>query len=360
MKALLALLRPLALPVTLIAAVCALLLYMDGSARKASAASKIPHVAVIQHASQASLDEGLKGLLDTFTARGYVDGKNIRFQIFNAEGDIATANSIAQQVTDGSFDLIMTISTTSMQTVANVNKQRRIPHVFGLVADPYSAGVGANRDKPLDHPPYMAGVGTMVPVGKPLDIALAMNPSMKRVGMVWNSAESNSRAYAEATRAACATLGLELLEANAENSSSVGEAASSLVARGIDAILVTGDVSVLVAVDSLVAAARRGHIPVFSLIPPNTRKGAIFDFGADFVQLGVITAQMGIDVLQGRKRLTEIPILNVVPERLYINLVAISEVKDRWRLPPALLEQASVVIDETGEHAGPAAGVKLH
>ena len=360
MRALLALLRPLALPVTLIVAVSALLLYMDSSARTAAAASTVPRVAVIQHASQASLDESLKGMLDTFAAQGYVDGRNIRLQLFNAEGDIATANSIAQQVTDGSFDLVVTVSTPSMQTVATANKQRHVPHVFGVVTDPYSSGVGANRENPLDHPAWMAGVGSMVPVGEPLAIALAMNPSMKRVGLVWNSAESNSRAYAEATRAACGKLGLELLEANAENSSAVGEAASSLVARGIDAILVTGDVTVLVAVDSVVAAARRGHIPVFSLIPPNTRKGAIFDFGADFTQLGAIVGQMAIEVLQGRKTTAAIPILNVVPEKLFINTVAIAEVQDRWRLPPEILRNASVVIDQTGEHAGPAAATAPH
>ena len=135
----------------------------------------------------------------------------------------------------------------------------------------------------------------------------------------------------------------------------MGEAASSLVARGIDAILVTGDVTVLVAVDSVVAAAKRGHIPVFSLIPPNTRKGAIFDYGADFVQLGSIVGEMAVEVLQGRKTPAQIPIVNLVPEKLLNHPVALEAFKDRWRLPPAILQKASVVIDASGEHAGPAA-----
>ena len=41
----------------------------------------------------------------------------------------------------------------------------------------------------------------------------------------------------------------------------------------------------LVAADAVVAAARKGRIPVFSVIPPNVTKGTLFDLGADFYEI---------------------------------------------------------------------------
>jgi hypothetical protein len=98
----------------------------------------------------------------------------------------------------------------------------------------------------------------MQPVAEALRLAKTLFPGLKTVGVVWNSAESNSEANTLIARDVCQELGINLLEANVDNSSGVFEAASSLVARGAQALWVGGDVTVIVAIDSVVAAARRG------------------------------------------------------------------------------------------------------
>lgn len=176
------------------------------------------------------------------------------------------------------------------------------------------------------------------------------------MGLAWNAAESNSAAFTMATRAACKDLGIRLLEANAESTSGVLEAASSLVSRGADALFITGDVTVLVAADSVVAAGKRGRIPAFSIMPPNVKKGTIFDLGANFHDVGVQVGELAAKVLHGADPAT-VPVLNVVPERLVVNKVAFTGLRDPWRLPPELLGRAEMIIDEHGEHKGaPASG----
>jgi len=130
------------------------------------------------------------------------------------------------------------------------------PHVFGAVADPPSAGVGISRNDPLSHPKHLVGIGTFLPVRPTFDLARRMNPALKSIGVVWNPGESNSEAFTKKARAVCADMGLQLLEATVDNSSGVYEAANSLVARGADVLWVGGDVTVLVALDSAIAAAR--------------------------------------------------------------------------------------------------------
>lgn len=339
-------LRPVLLPLGLIIAVAALLLAMD-PVRDQQQTTRIPRVALMQHASQGALDDGVTGVLLGLEKRGFVAGKTMQLEQFNAHGELATANDIARRVTDGSFDLIITVSTASLQAVANVNRQHRRPHVFGIVAKSSIAGVGVSATDPLDHPPYMSGADSFLPVDKPLELARRMYPGLRKLGLVWHSAEANSEAYTEATRAVCAKLGIELLEATVDTPSGVGEAAASLASRGAEAFIVTGDVMVLVSIDSVIKAGLQAGIPTFTISPGNVRKGALFDLGADFLSVGVETGDLAADVLAGRD-LQEVPVTNRVPERFNLNLVALAKFP-KWRLPPGLAEKAQVLIDASGE-----------
>jgi ABC-type uncharacterized transport system substrate-binding protein len=350
--------RRLWLGVALIAAASLILLISDVGQRRSGGA--LPRVAVFQSASQAALDDGVHGILDAMAEHGFVDGKTILVQRFNAENDIGTANAIARQITSGEFDLVVTSSTVAMQTVANANKSGKTRHVFGIVADPFSAGVGISRENPLEHPKYMTGIGSMVPPERAFALAKQMFPALKTVGLVWNPAESNSRAFASAGREACAKLEITLLEANADNSSSVQEAASSLVSRGAQALWISGDVTVLVAAESVVKAANKGHIPVFTIIPPNVTHGALFDIGTNFYEIGKKTGDLAAQVLNGTDP-ASIPVVNMVPEEIAVNRLALAGLRDTWKFPPDLLERAQIVVDEQGvhDHSKPASAAAL-
>jgi putative tryptophan/tyrosine transport system substrate-binding protein len=340
--------RHLWLGLALIAAAAGVLLFSDWNQRQAANGS-LKRVAILQHASQAALDEGIEGILDALAEHGFVDGKTIALQRFNAENDLPTANAIARELVNGGYDLVITASTLSMQTVANANQSGKVKHVFGIVADPFSAGIGVSKEKPLEHPKHLAGIGSMVPVEKAFALAKQLNPSLKTVGMVWNAAESNSRAYTLAARDACKQLGLTLLEANAENTSSVGEAAGSLVSRGVQALFISGDVTVLVAVDAVVQAGKKGKIPTFTIIPPNATKGALFDLGANFYEVGRQEGDLAAKVLNGADMST-IPVINLVPERLSVNTAALSGLREQWKMPADVIAKAEIVVDGQGVH----------
>ena len=93
---------------------------------------------------------------------GFKDGETVAIQRFNAENDTPTENAIAREVTDGRFDLILTASTLSLQAVAGANRAGHTTHVFGLVLDPFIAGVGISREDPLNHPKHLVGYGSMI------------------------------------------------------------------------------------------------------------------------------------------------------------------------------------------------------
>jgi ABC-type uncharacterized transport system substrate-binding protein len=107
-------------------------------------------------------------------------------------------------------------------------------------------------------------------------------------------------------------------------------------------------VTVLVAADSVVNAAKKGRIPVFTLTPPTAERGALFDLGANFFEVGRQTGALAARVLNGADT-TTIPITDFVPQKLMINKLALAGLKDPWQLPDDVLASADAVIDETGK-----------
>src|SRR5205823_6369296 len=148
--------KRLALGIALIALASANLLLSDRGHRTA-VKHAVLRLAIVQHANTAVLDDGVRGVIEGLSARGYHDGDRITIDHFNAQGDMPTGIAIAKQVTAGDYDLVITSSTPSMQAVANNNRDGRVRHVFTLVADPFASGVGLDRADPLKHPPHMIG-----------------------------------------------------------------------------------------------------------------------------------------------------------------------------------------------------------
>ncbi len=304
-------------------------------------------VALVQHASIKAIEDGRLGFLEQLKKRGFENGVNIDLKSFNAEADIATANAIAKEVTGGDYDLIVSISTVSLQTIANANKTgRRTPHVFGLVTDPFGAGVGIDANDHLKHPPYMTGYGCMQPVDDIIRIMVQMRPGLKRIGLVWNPAEAKSMAQTRLAREVCKSLSIELIEGNADNSSSVQEVANSVIARGAEAIWISGDITVSLAATAVLSAAQKGRIPVFSSLPPLVTKGSLLDLGSDYIQIGRDLGDLTADVLEGQDP-ASIPVENRVQVVMLYNETVIEKLKDRWVITPEIRRNAAGFINAT-------------
>jgi putative ABC transport system substrate-binding protein len=348
-------LKKVSLGVFLILGASAVLLYSDLGSRNGStvrSAGRPMQVAIVQQTSIPALDEGINGVLEAMKDRGFSDGGRIALRRYNAEGDVATANAIASEVTSADNDLIVTISTISLQTVANANQRVSKPrhHVFGVVTDPYAVGVGVSNQNHSIHPPYMTGIGSMPPVAELFKLAREMNPGLKRVGLVWNPAEANSVIATNAGRAVCAAMGIELIEANAENATAVGDAVASVLSRNVDAIWVSPDLTTGHGLDVIVRKAKLARVPVFSSIPTEKASGTLFDLGANYHAIGYEIGKIAADVLSGRDP-ASIPVENMTPSMLQINRLALKDLRDRWTVSDAELSHADVVIDEKGRHA---------
>ncbi len=341
-------LKRIGLGLVLIALAAGVLLYSDRRSRLNARGSEVAdgqaprpiRVALVQHASLSVLEEGAAGVIEALAARGYRDGGRISLRRFNAESDIGTANAIAREVSGGTFDLIISLSTPSLQTVANANKTgARTRHVFGLVTDPYAAGVGIEGPGPGQNPPHLTGFGCLQPVEETFRMARTLNPALRSVGLVWNPAEANSLAQTRIARRLCSEMGITLVEASTENTTGALESANSLFARGIEALWISGDITVSLAAEALIHAARRARVPVFSSLPPSVQHGSLFDLGANYVEVGRTVGTRAADVLDGRDPAT-MPVVNNVPKIFLYNDTVLADLNPGWSVPESVRQQA--------------------
>ncbi|HOP36593.1 MAG TPA: ABC transporter substrate-binding protein, partial [Syntrophales bacterium] len=222
-----------------------------------------------------------------------------------------------------------------LQVTANGN--RKIPHVFGAVTDPYRMGVARS---PEDHIPNITGVATFQPVASAVSAMRALFPEARRVGLLWNPAEANSEACTLRAREAAARHGLELVERTVSVTSDVQDALAALVNEDIDLFFTSGDNTVILAFATVADTLKRRRIPYFTNDPTDVDRGSFFSVGADYYTVGVETAKMAARVLAGEDP-RNIPIRNYAPEKIGINL----ELADLYgvTVPAGLLAKAAIV-----------------
>ena len=344
------LVRHFGLGVALIIAAAAVLLFSDPRRNRELRPADAPKkVAMINYVSVPVLEESEGGVLAGLKDAGFVDGENMAITRYSAEGDRSTAIMIAKEVVGSDFDMIFTLSTPVLQAVANANVETQRTHVFTLSTDPWGAGVGISRENHAQHPPYMTGQGSLQPVASLFRLAREANPQLKKVGVAWNPAESNSEASTIMARAICKKLNIELIEVTVDSSSAVQDAAKALVSRDVQAIWAGGDATVAPALESLIAAARDGGIPVFTNMPSDVKQGALFSLGADYREVGHAGGLLAARVLKGADPAT-IPIDNYAPEVLALNMIARDMFEAKWKFGADWTKRARLIVDQTGAH----------
>jgi ABC-type uncharacterized transport system substrate-binding protein len=88
---------------------------------------------------------------------------------------------------------------------------------------------------------------------------------------------------------------------------------------------------------------------VFTSIPRKSPSGALFELGADYLSIGRAAGNIAADVLDGKDP-AGIPVENLMPITLQVNVLSLKDLREKWELPDALIQRANVVVDETGRH----------
>jgi ABC-type uncharacterized transport system substrate-binding protein len=294
-------------------------------------------IGLLQFASRQTVDDAARGVLDALKEAGYQDGVNCRIDHGNAQNDFSTAQSIAQKFVAKRMNIIITLTTPCLQVTAAANQL--IPHVFGMVTDPFRMGIA---DDSVHHRENITGIATFQPVDEMLTLIQQVFPKVRKIGVIWNPTEACSEACVELMRKGCQARQLDLIDVTVTNSNEVFLAAQSLAEKKVELIFISGDNTVELAIETVIAAANESHIPVVTNNPPHAEMGAVLALGADYYTVGQETGKLAIRVIEGAHP-ADIPIRSLVPQALWINRS--SAQRFGIEIPTQLLRKANHIID---------------
>jgi putative ABC transport system substrate-binding protein len=256
-------------------------------------------VGISQIVEHPALDAVRDGIIKSLETCGYKAGENIVFDTQSAQGNMVTANQIANKFAGDKNDLVIGIATPT--ALALINTYQKLspstPVIFSAVTDPVGAKMVADITKPGGS---VTGVSDLAPIESQFNLIFELGFKPSAVGIIYNSGEQNSRSQLELAKAAAEKKGVKLVERAVANSSGVYAAAQSLVGK-VQAIYVTTDNTVVSALESVVKIANEHKIPLIMSDTDSVKRGALAAKGFDYYKHGEQTGAMVCRILKGAK-----------------------------------------------------------
>jgi ABC-type uncharacterized transport system substrate-binding protein len=282
------------------------------------------------------VEDAERGFRAGLGAAGLVEGRDYEIRVRNAQGDMPTLSAITDAAVSDGADLLMTLSTPTLQ--AALRRAGEVPIVFTFVADAVAAGAGQSLD---NHLPNVTGVPTMGAYEELIEVVRQCLPGARRIGTLFVPAEVNSVYNKEQLEGVARRHGFELVAVAANTSAEVSDAALSLLAQNIDALCQVAGNLTTAAFASLAQPAQRARVPVFGFLSSDARNGAAVVAARDYFDGGRDAGLIAARIMRGERPAT-IPFQPLRTTRILVNLKAARAVG--LAIPPPLLQRATEVI----------------
>lgn len=279
-------------------------------------AQKIFHICALVGEDQ--FVPGFEGFRSKMIELGYVEGKNVRYSLYNAKGDMDGLKSLAQKIVQQKPDLIVTSSTTATLPIAKLTAGTDLPVVFLSAGNPlklvksYSSS-GNN----------LTGISSSVLelTEKRLALVRELAPIVKRIVFLTNGRATNYDEYLAATRETAKKFSFDLTEIEllGANQTEVKKQVGRISRKDGDALFVPPDAPLVSSIEFIAAQAVHEKLPAIGPNVQTARRGMLAAYSSDYRSLGRQGAKLVDMILRGAKP-TELPIELPHKLQLAVNL----------------------------------------
>lgn len=251
-------------------------------------------VGILTQATHPSLDAAINGFKDYLTNNGYSD---INIIVKNPEGDVQTMNNMSTTLVRQS-DLVLGIATDASVSLQNTIKTegKKIPLLFTAVTDPVEA-------KLLEDPNHIDGniVGTSdkQPIDEQLDLILEVNPTIDKIGILYNIGEVNSKVQASEVETILNSRNIDNVTKTISNANEIGSALAYLATNGCKALYIPTDNLLAKYMSTVKDYSIEHKMLVVAGASDMVKDGGSLTYGVDYYKLGAQTGEMAKYILDG-------------------------------------------------------------
>ena len=256
---------------------------------------KIGILQLVQHTALDAANEGFIAALDEAGIQYDLDSQN-------ASGDQSACQTVASKFANDKKDLILAIATPAAQAVAGAVTDT--PVLITAVTDPAESGLVDTNEKPGAN---VTGTSDLTPVKEQIDLLKQLVPEAKTVGVLYCSAESNSKIQADMAKEAIAAAGMESKEYTVSSSNEIQTVVQSMVGA-VDAVYAPTDNVIAAGMATVGMVAGDNNLPVICGEAGMVQNGGLATYGIDYYQLGYMTGQQAVKILTEGASPADMPI----------------------------------------------------
>lgn len=251
-------------------------------------------IGICQIAQHAALDAATKGFQDALIEKLGKD--KVSFDLQNAAGDSATCATIANQFVSDNVDLIMANATPSLQ--AAVAATDKIPIVatsithFGtaLDIDDWKGTTGIN----------VTGTADLAPLDEQAKMVKELFPDAKKVGILYCSAEPNSKYQSDIIIEHLADLGYETKVYTCADSNDIAAITTAAVGE-CDVLYIPTDNTIASNASIVNNIAEPAGIPVIAGEEGICKDCGVATLSIDYYDIGYKAGLMAYEILVNKK-----------------------------------------------------------
>lgn len=258
-------------------------------------------VGIVQLVQHVALDASAEGFMDELKSQ--LGEENVTFDYQNASGDSATCASIVSGFVTEKADLILAIATPALQAAANGTADIPVlgtaitEYGTALSIDDFSGTVGTN----------VSGTSDLAPLDKQAAMFDELIPDAKTIGILYCTAEANSKYQAEEVQKALEAAGKTVKTYTFTDSNDVQAVTQSAVSE-IDALYIPTDNTAASNTSLIDPVCLEAGVPVICGEEGIMTGCGIATLSIDYYELGKTTGAMAARILKGEANVSEMPI----------------------------------------------------
>ncbi len=322
----------------------AVLLLAGGAAAQRPVIAGRARIVIIKTRDVPFYTAAQQGFVNGLKQRGY-RGEKVEIKTVSLTGNAKSDLALTQEQIRKRPNLLVTLGTDATRLV--VEQKSDIPTLFSAVLDPVSMGAAKSLEEPGG---VFTGTTLLVSPGKQFDALLQSCPKARRIGVLYTENDSTSLAYLKEAQADAKRLGLEV-RAVAVKPDQASKAALAGMAGAVDALWLIPDpasTGVQEMTDTL-EFARVHKLPILGASSATVRAGALTALSANLEDLGDLTAEMAVRILEGTDSPAKMRARGPRRTQLTLNLDVARLLN--IALPDALLSLADEVYDSRKDGA---------
>ena len=276
----------------------------DSSADQNTAAptetdAKTYKVAVIKQLDHASLDEianAVTAELDQISADKNV---KIEYEVTSGQGDQTILKQLCDQAIADKVDVIVPIATTAAQVATLSAEGTGVKVVYAAISDPAAANLTG-----ID---YVTGTSDALNTSFILDMMFAQNPDIKKVGLLYCSAEANSQYQVDEVQKYLEAKGVTATQYAFSDSNDLASVCQKAADEN-DAVYVPTDNTCAANTGIIDGICRPAKKPVFAGEEGICAGCGVATLSISYYDLGYTTGEMAVKILNGESDISTMPI----------------------------------------------------